>query len=344
MPGRISTITLLLACLFFTKPLLAVQTYSARDSLDITAGTTSAAQRVLDACAWQPSSFKVNVTPSPGKPYDFLVTFPSAKPTGSAARDTVYLRWYAPHDDHGKIRTAPAVLIVHSLQPQLVVAKMIANELSRAGFNAFVIEMPGYAHRIGDPDLPTGVEAMLHGTQAVADVRRARDAILALPHIKGKTVALEGTSLGGFVAATAASLDGAFKPVLLLLAGAHGDDVLDHGQKDAAILRQSMQDIGYGGKKLRDLLAKVDPAPVAHRLNPKSTFLFSARYDTVVPRADSDALAKAINLPASHRFWLPTNHYTTLLALPAVIKDFTHILRGETPQAISPAAPSGDSH
>lgn len=330
MPQRFPLSFLLALCLIPTSLFANSTTYTAHDTLHITPDKNPRAQRVIDACAYKPATFKVTVTPTPGKSYDFLVTFPSAKPTGSAIRDTVYLRWYAPHDAQHHCLTAPPVLLVHSLQPQLIVARMIARQLADDGFNAFVIEMPGYAHRIADPGLPTGVEALLHATQAVADVRRARDAILALPHIKGQTVTLEGTSLGGFVAATAASLDHAFKPVLLLLAGANGYDVLKHGQKDAALLARAMHDLGYRGQRLRHLLDKADPLFVAHRLNPKQTWLFSARYDTVVPRADSDALARAILLPASHRFWLSTNHYTTLFVLPGVVHQMVRIIRGKT--------------
>lgn len=61
---------------------------------------------------------------------------------------------------------------------------------------------------------------MLDGLkQAVADVRRARDAAASLPLISGRVFGVQGTSLGGFVTSTAGGLDKGFDRVFILLAG-----------------------------------------------------------------------------------------------------------------------------
>jgi len=249
--------------------------------------------------------------------------------------DRVVLVWYAARAEDGKAIEAPAVLMVHSLQPQMMVADQIARRFAKQGLHVFVLQLPGYGERWEGPGHFPGATAMVHGRQAVADCRRAKDAIAALPNIKPGPIALQGTSMGGFVAATAGSIDGAFDPVVLFISGADGYQALQTGLHDAVFLRQALNRKGYRGEALRNLLKAVDPLHVAHRLNPKRTWLISARYDMTIPRVCSDALAQAVGLDDKHRLWLGTNHYTTLLMLPGVSDRMSEIILRQGPELLT---------
>ncbi len=282
----------------------------------------------LQRFAWEPVEFDVRCTATPGLAYDALVRFASPVPSGERWVDEVVLQWYAARGEDGKAIEAPAVLMVHSLHPRMVIADQIARGFARRGLHAFVIQMPGYGLRRGGENQPPGVTALQHGRQAVADCLRARDAIRALPNISPRPIALQGTSLGGFVAATAGGIDPAFNPVVLFISGGDGYGTLTHGLHDALYLRQALERMGYRGDALRDLLEPVEPLRVAHRLNPQRTWLISASDDVTIPKASSDALARAAGLDNEHHLTLNATHYTIVVRLPAVTNYMADIILG----------------
>lgn len=309
-------------------------TDSEQNRIDKDPGT----QAILDQIAWAPGDFEVRCTSTPGLAYDALVRFDSPMPSGKPWVDEVVLVWYAARGEDGEAVEAPAVLMVHSLQPQMLIADQIARVFSKRGIHVFMLQLPGYGHRWEGRGQFPGVTALTHARQGVADCLRARDAIAVLPNIKPGPIALQGTSLGGFVAATVGGIEPAFDPVVLLISGADCYGTLMTGMHDTIFLRMRLAREGYRGDSLRDLVEPVEPLHVAHRLNPERTWLISARDDRTIPRASSDALAEAIGLDDGHRTWINTNHYTTLVLLPSVSKYMSDIILGQTPEQEAPPA------
>ncbi|MDA1166512.1 MAG: acetylxylan esterase, partial [Planctomycetota bacterium] len=99
--------------------------------------------------------------------------------------------------------------------------------------------------------------------QAVADVRRARDAVAVLPMVDKSRISLQGTSLGGFVSATSGALDDGYDNVFLMLAGGELYDLIQNGKKDAAKVRERLEKAGLSGEKLRELTLTIEPTRVA---------------------------------------------------------------------------------
>ncbi len=303
--------------------------YEARDSLAIEGDDSAAAARVLEHIAWEPAAFDVRV--GPGRwGADAVVSFASARPVADVVGDRVLLLWYAARDEAGAIIDAPAAVVVHTVHPQMIVGRMIAAGLSRERVHGFVLVLPGFDVR-AQPGRAEAVTLLERAGQAVADVRRARDAVAALPHVQPGAIALQGTSLGGFVAATAAALDDAFDPVLLALSGVHLRRVLEDGRADAAVLRLTLARHGYVGEALDELLASVEPAAVMHRLSAQRTWLFSARHDQVVPPAATAALAEALGLGEDRHEVFDANHYSAVLHLPRLIRRMAGIVNGQEP-------------
>jgi len=301
----------------------AAETFEVADTLDIalTDADDAAARSLLKGIAWEPERFEVRRESGfAGDDVYARFTFASPRPAGRPRQDRVTLDWYAATDDADQVIEAPAVLVIHSLHPRMLLARMLARGLSSQGVHAFVIELPGYGSRIDGPPRFAGVTALIHARQGVADIRRARDVIAALPEVRDGSVSIEGTSLGGFAAATGASLDGAFDQVFLVLTGGDAFGALSNGQADAARLRASMKHAGYEGEKLRGLLEPVEPLRVAHRLDPQRTWLFSARQDNVIAPKHAEKLAEAIGLPEDHHVRFDGNHYSALVLLPGVVE------------------------
>lgn len=299
--------------------LLTRKSFTAKDTLANIDEPSADARKCLQGLVWPAAEFTVRCEKGDGNRGDLLVRFPTPVVSGDEANDLVCMEWYIARDDMGKPVQAPAVVVVHESGSGMTVGRLIARGLREMGLHAFMIQLPHYGQRRSG-EKPSAA-LLIKGThQAVADVRRARDAVAVLPLVDGQRIALQGTSLGGFVSATSASLDGGYDTVFLLLAGGDLYDLIQNGEKDAAKVRAELAAAGLRGEPLKAVLHAIEPTRIAHRLDPARTWLYSGKHDTVVPIKNADALAKAAGLAGSHHIRLEANHYSGIIYLPIVLK------------------------
>ena len=293
-------------------------TFPAHDTLKLDEDANQDANDCLTGLRWKPAEFKVTCESSEDDRGDLLVRFPSAMPSGDAINDNVSLEWYAAKDSAGKPLRTRCVIVVHESGRGMTVGRIFARGLAAQGLHTFMVQMPGYGARQSEH---TGKPEMILTSmkQAVADARRARDAAISLPWVDDSRVGIQGTSLGGFITSTTAGLDKGFDRVFILLAGGNLHDVVINGAKDAAKVRDRLRSIGVDGDKIRELARPVEPLRLAHRLDPQTTWLYSGKYDDVVPPACSFALARAAGLPAGHHIEMPADHYSGIVFLPSVM-------------------------
>ncbi|MBI1367014.1 MAG: hypothetical protein GC162_00020 [Planctomycetes bacterium] len=298
------------------------QVYHAADTLNVGKVETDAARAALAQLTWAPRKFDVCVGPVDEDDLDAkaLVTFASPRPSGDPALpyNTVYMEWFAaqfPARTHEPARH-PAVVILPILNGDMILARGVARGLAQRGIDAFVMQMPGYGRREGDKPWNDASTIFQRWKQSIADARRARDAIAALPPIDPARISIQGTSLGAFIATVAAALDAGFDNAFLVLSGGHLYDLFHNGQREAQWIRQAMLRAGIDDDTLKRECDLLDPLNLADRLPAKSTYLISASADQVIPRANSDALAAAAHLSGEHRRILTGDHYTILLYLP----------------------------
>ena len=173
--------------------------------------------------------------------------------------------------------------------------------------------------------------------QAVADVRRARDAAAVLPLVDASRIAVQGTSLGGFVTATVAGLDEGYDKTFILLAGGDLVGVLEKGKKDAEKVREKLAESGMTDEQIQETLHAIEPTRLAHRYRPDRTWIFSGKYDDVVPLAHCQLLADAGNLPADHHVQMEANHYSGIIYLPMVMARIAEEIHGRKPAGAAPA-------
>lgn len=294
------------------------KSFQSTDSLDVGLERLADAKECLNELTWKPASFVTTCKlPSPGTG-DAVLCFPSPIASGNATNDRVTMEWYAVRDENRQPKHAPAVVVVHESGSGMTIGRMFARGFQYRGFHAFLIHLPYYGDR-REGDRPDDKLFFTLMRQAIADVRRARDAVVSLPLIDDSSVALQGTSLGGMVSATSAALDDGYDHVFLTLAGGELYDMIQNGQKDAAKVREKLQKSGIAGDELRQLFFQIEPTRVAHRLNPDRTWLYSGTFDTVVPMKNALALASAANLDPSHHVKMPANHYTGIIFLPGIM-------------------------
>lgn len=307
-----------------------IRSFTARDTLAPAAAATDDIRACLDGLQWTPREFAVTVEPAAADAgHRAVLRFPSPIDSGDPVNDRVAVLWYQPPDGD-PARLKPAMVVVHESGSAMPVGKLFANLFAGRGMHAFLVQLPHYGLRRKENQRATGDQFLLAMRQGIADVRRTRDAVAALPGVDANHICLQGTSLGGFVASTAAGLDGAFDQVFIMVAGGDLFAMLQNGQKEVAELRRRLEGAGFTGDKLRDLMWSVEPTRLASRLDPQKTWLYSAEQDRVVPIANALALKTAAGLADDHHVRLPGDHVTTLLYLPAILDHVMKRMPAET--------------
>lgn len=313
----------------------AGSTLAARDTLDCGKEPNPNAAACLDGLKWTPQAFTVRYEAARPGNGDWLIRFPTPAPSGDAITDSVAMEWYVAKDASGQPKRAPAAVVVHESGRAMMAGRTIARGLRSRGIHAFLIHMPGYGARA--TALPVDPARMLGALQqAVADVRRARDAVAVLPGVDPTLISLQGTSLGGFVTAIVAGLDRGYSRIFILLAGGQIADVLLEGKRDAARIRRRLAAAGVTDEGVRKLVQAVEPMRLAHRVDPARTWMFTGKYDDVVPPECSEAFAKAANLSIENRFLLPVGHYSAAFLLPLILPKMEELMRGPAKETGSP--------
>ena len=296
-------------------------TFAAADSLAPGTETSPDARDCLAGLVWERQAFTVSLHDAAAGKGDMLVRFPSPRPDSVRSNDMVWMEWFQARDEAGLPRRAPACIVVHESGSGMTVGRLVARCLAAQGVHAFLVHLPFYGQR-RPADSGLGSEAVVMAVrQAVADVRRARDAAAAIPLVDPGRIALQGTSLGGFVAATAAGLDHGFHRVFIMLAGGDLAGILEKGAKDAAELREKLARAGLEPQAIRETLRTIEPLRLAHRFAPDRTWIYSGRFDDVVPPEHSRQLATAAGLPAKHHVEMYANHYSGIVFLPAILAE-----------------------
>ncbi|MFK7820154.1 MAG: alpha/beta hydrolase family protein [Planctomycetaceae bacterium] len=296
--------------------------FKTEDSLEVGEEPSDDAKTCLTGLVWKKSAFTVQLEPGKNGS-DFLIRFPSPKPVGNAVIDRVAVEWHMARErDGSKKQSALPIVIVHELGSNMAAGRTIAKTVSRVGFHAFMVQLPTYGERRVNRRARV-TEMMQTMQQAIADARRARDAIAVLPTVDTSHIALQGTSLGGIIAASTGALDNGFDSVHLVLAGGDLFNLIKTGQRDTAYVRQALQRSGVTDDQLRQMTKAIEPTRIAHRLRAPHTWLYTGTSDTVIPAASSTALAKAAKLQEAHHKKLNANHYSGMLYLPWVVGDIT---------------------
>jgi len=312
-------------------------TFLAADSLAPGTEPNADAQECLAGLVWERRTFPVAIEPAqPGKG-DLLVRFPSPKPGEARCNDQVWMEWFQARDEADTPLRRPACIVVHESGSGMTVGRLVARSLAARGVHAFLVHLPFYGQRRPGSESGLGSEAVVMAVrQAVADVRRARDAAAALPLVDSGRIGLQGTSLGGFVAATTAGLDRGFHRVFIMLAGGDLAGIIENGAKDAAELREKLRRAGLDPETIRGTLKAIEPLRLAHRFDPERTWIYSGRFDDVVPPEHSRRLAKAAGLDGDNHVEMYANHYSGIVFLPAILAQVEARI-SESPAPQSPA-------
>lgn len=286
----------------------------------------------LEGLCWKPTSFPIRCTePVTAETGDVLVRFPSPVPVGDELNDLVAMEWYVAKDADGNAVNAPAVVVIHESGSSMPVGRLFARGLRQRGLHTFMMQLPYYGERRQGRSRPRDARILKAFEQGIADTRRARDVVAAVPYVDKSNISLQGTSLGGFISATTAGLDRAYDHVFIMLAGGNVYGVLQNGQRDAAKVREKLEQAGLSDADIRALAVAVEPNRLAHRVDSATTWLYSATEDTVVPLENAMSFAAAAGLDHQHHIRMYANHYTGVIYVPVVLDQIRDlIVKGRT--------------
>jgi len=323
MPGSASSLP---------KTVLTLESkFEATDTLNVGVGITPDEKSCLDGLKWLPTNFPVRLESAQKDCGDWLVRFPSAKPSGNSVNDEVAMEWYQVKDKAGQPIEAPAAVIIHESGSGMTVGRLIAKSLRNKGVHTFMMQLPYYGARRGPAGRPKDMNLIGALQQGIADARRAKDAVSTLPVVDKSRISLQGTSLGGFVTATTAGLDQSYHRVIVFLAGGDLYSVLMDGKKEASQVREELLKSGMTEGEVRSMLNSIEPLRLAHRVDPARTWLFSALYDDVVPPRNAKLFAEAARLNSTHHMEMQANHYSGIVFLPSLTQQMVDIM-SETSQ------------
>jgi len=246
----------------------------------------------------------------------YAVTFPSPLVTAVESNNTVHCEYFVAQQG-GK---RPAVIVLHILDGKFIAERLVSGCLAASGTHALLLKMPYYGPR-RPPEwkgrMTDDVEMLSAGLQqAIVDVRRAALWLSTRPEVDPQALGLVGISLGGFVAASSAGVDGNFPRVMVVLAGGDLVKVLDNKSREVVAIREAAAKKGWDSAKLRELLKPVEPLTYASRLKNTKVLMISSKEDEVVPGECAQALATASGATVQ---WYDATHYTLVQALPTLL-------------------------
>ncbi|NLH16159.1 MAG: prolyl oligopeptidase family serine peptidase, partial [Phycisphaerae bacterium] len=142
--------------------------------------------------------------------------------------------------------------------------------------------------------------------------------------IDSSRIGLCGTSLGGFIAALTAGVDGRFPRAAFVLAGGDLATVLTTDAREVRGVRRELETKGITGEALVRLVEPIEPLNFADRLGNTKILMVNGRTDAIVPPACAEKLIAA-SASKIESIWYDCDHYGMVrYILPVIGKVCSH--------------------
>jgi dienelactone hydrolase len=280
----------------------------------------------------------------------YRLTYPSPIKTAHAANNTVPADYYVPDDIKPGDAKRPAVICLHILAGKFELVDIVCSALARRGIPAIMFKLPYYGERSRDPqgrkeiasDPALFVRAIRQGFQ---DVRRTIDVLSARSEVDPKHIGITGISLGGIVAAAAASDEPRLKRAVLVLAGGDLVTIINHARETRSMRRVLDQLSTSKRAEFEKTISSVDPLHLAAGLRKRATagkvLMINASRDEVIPPSCTKKLADALGM-ADEVIWLDgLGHYTALAELSRTVRLTTEFFAKDLPSHVKPYRTNG---
>ena len=264
----------------------------------------------------------------------YSVLFPSPVHTDAEANNTVHAVYMQPREG----ALGPGVIVLHILGGDFALSESIAHHMASNGIPSLFVKMPYYGERRSptrNKMITTNPRESAEGMrQGVLDIRQATAWLAARPEVDERRLGITGISLGGIMSALAAGIEPRLTSCALYLGGGDFANVLWHHEDGkAADFRKAWQAAGGDQSTFAEILRPIDPCTYGQRLTGRRILMVNATQDEVIPRASTDALLQAIELPTDV-VWLEAGHYSVARYLPIELYRLHLFFQGRTKPAV----------
>jgi len=204
------------------------------------------------------------------------------------------------------------VVVFDILAGSHVVSEAMAKALVNRGFLIARIERP----KMDLENTTDAAEPARALRSALLDGRRLLDILEWRADVDQNRIATAGISVGGILACLLQSNDSRVDAGIFIMPGGNVAKILsDSTERPIRAFRDNLMereglDVDGFVERMRPLMDPLDPVHHATRIDPKSVFLASSRFDRVIRPQHAEALWEALGRPSWTR--LPIGHYQLL--------------------------------
>ena len=270
---------------------------------------------------------------APGEPFTFWL--PSAKPSGDATNDRVWITFYpartTQQNPDGK--GAPVAILLHYLgSANNAELREYAGYLARRGIAAAVMTQPYHMERLSHGDDPykhyVAADSRIVAQafdQSASDVSTLVTWLTQQPGVDKTRIAAAGLSLGAIVTHIAMGRDERIGAGVAMLGGGNLLDVFQTGILTKLFVHGRAAE---PTEQDRARLRTVDPLYTADKNRPnggpRRVLMVEGARDLVIPPRDAEELWRALGKPPIQ--WIDTNHVALRFAAGSVMKTATAYL------------------
>lgn len=292
-----------------------------------------------DASAYQASGvsgdFTVKVeslTPVEGVSR-YKVSFPSPLVTEFPQNNEVIGELYLPKEEN---MTSDPVIILHILNGNFEMERLVALELARAGAPAFWFKLPFYGERrpesVTSARSVTAAQLLQLLDQGALDFQRSADFVSAWS--KDGQVSAAGISMGGILAYYFAAQEPRVGKIVSIMAGGDLWGIIQQA-RETRHMRAALLSMPEDARAewVRELQLR-DPLQVApllrERIGGENILMINAALDEVIPRTHAEKLAEALGIQ-ENIYWVEgVGHYSIVAKLREVIGRMVQFLTNGT--------------
>ncbi len=276
----------------------------------------------------------------------YLVDFPTARPTPYEKSNTVLGEYFQPHG----VAKAPLVILLHGVGDlSITPCRLLAKVLAKKGMASFVLYSVMHSKRMPESVMKrfprlTSQEWFDSHVISVIESLQLIDWAESRKEIDAQKIAAVGISFGGINSAIAMGLDKRLKAGVFIVMGGNSTKIGWETRTSDYNKERKQTKEGYEKnlKTYMDYLAEVeakglenvkppqesfwiDPMTFAHRLRRRPVLMINAHWDQAIPKeATLDFWEAAGKPPIS---WLPATHPTIWLWYPFIRGKITRFLK-----------------
>jgi dienelactone hydrolase len=243
------------------------------------------------------------------KYYVWQVTFPSAAKSPDPENNTVWCEYFQSKKDGPR----PAVIVLHILQNDFTLPRIVCHTLANSGDDAILMKMAYYGER--RPKDPARQKALFEGDmtllingiiQTVGDVRRTAEFLDSQPNIEKENIGICGISLGALVGSLTIGVDGNFPKAAIVLGGGNLVKMIQAHSNEVREINEYITKNNITENRLADILAPIEPLNYIDRARSMGVLLINAKNDHIIPPECTQCLAE--HLPDAKIYWYDASH------------------------------------